>query len=910
MLEINWSDPNNSIDLTNLTTFIQLGFNFLGQGNTALNFEPGSVIQSAGVFLPITYDSGSILQLFSVNLISNPVSGGQVTGAGTFISGTPISVSATANENFTFSYWSDGSNVVSTSSVYEFIMPEQNVFFMAHFTASSYLLTLLANPENAGTVNGGGYYPPGQTVQVEAFANQNFTFLNWTLNNTIVSTSPVFDFTMPVGDAQLSANFAITTYPLMLEVSPQNAGEVTGEGQYAAGQSVNIQAIANQGFSFLNWTQNGTIISQQANYVYVMPANATTLVANFSQTSFNLELISNPEGAGILTGGGYFEPLTTVEISAAVVDGFTFVNWTNNGNIISTLPSFNFVMPPSNVILTANFAHIGYELSLIESPAGAGYLSGEGYYLEGQVATVSADEASGFGFVNWTENGTIISTSATFNYTMPAHATTLVANFLQTGHLLSMETNPTDAGTVTGSGIYNVGEIVQVSAIANPAFQFATWTLDGDIISYYPNFEYIMPDNDVNLIAQFNYIGYQLSLIEVPEQAGQSTGSGFYDNGEQVSVTTSSNPGYYFLNWMHEDVIISNQPSFTYTMPAENTILTANFVPILYNLTLTAFPENSGSLEGAGFYHMGDLVTINAVPSIGYEFDYWTLNGDIYAETASFTFEMPWNDLDLVANFSIQELEIVAVPNNFDYGTTTGSGTYDYGTNVSVTAIPNPGYYFVLWTENDESVSYDETYTFTVTADRLLTAHFRYLDDCPGPVALGELNIDDTKAELIWYPSDDHNEWDLIWGIHGFDTIIDGNLVSMLTTNTYLLEGLQQNTTYDFYVRTLCGNDTHSAWVGPETFTTLLVDVGDNPENSSMFIYPNPAHDKVIIKFNSLIDNNIKISLCDLSGKPIYIEDFFNKNEIQIPIQTISRGIYLIHATTSKQSFIKKLVIY
>ncbi len=912
MLVINWSDPVNPINLTNLTTFIQLGFNFIGQGNTELNFEPGSNIQSGGVFLPITYDSGSILQLFSVNLISSPVSGGQVTGAGTFISGTPVSVSAIANENFIFSYWSNGSTVVSTTSVYEFIMPDQNVFLTAHFTASAYLLTLLANPENAGTVIGGGYFPPGQIVQVEAIANQNFTFLNWTLNNAVVSTTPVFNFTMPIGNALLIANFVITTYPLLLEVSPQNAGVVTGEGQYAAGQTISIHASPNQGFSFLNWTQNGTIISLQADFVFVMPGNPTTLVSNFVQTSFVLELISNPEGAGILSGGGFYEPLTAVVVSASVNDGFAFVNWTNNGNIVSILPSFNFIMPASNVLLTANFVHIGYELSLIESPAGAGVLSGDGYYIEGQIATVSADDASGFDFINWTENGTIISTSATFNYTMPGHSSTLMANFFQTGHILSMETYPSDAGAISGSGIYDEGEIVQVTANANPAYQFATWTLNGNIISYYPNFEYVMPAYDVNLIAQFNYTGYELTLIEVPEGAGQSTGSGFYDAEEQISVNTASNPGYFFINWMHDGDIISNQPNFTYTMPASNTMLIANFVPIEFDLTLTAAPENGGTMEGAGFYYVGDLVIIIAYPSIGYVFDYWTLNGDIFAETASFSFEMPLNDLALVANFSVQQLEIVAIPNNSDYGTTTGSGTYDYASTVTVAAISNPGYYFVLWTENDEAVSYDEIYNFTVTTDRILTAHFQHSGDCPEPVALGELNIDDTKAEVIWYPSDNHNEWDLIWGIHGFDTISGGNLVSSLTTNTYILEGLQRNTAYDFYVRTVCGSDTQSGWAGPETFTTLLVGVDDSPESSSMKIYPNPAHEKVIIKFNALNNNNnnIRISLFDLSGKAVYIQEIFNENEIEIPIQTLEKGIYIIRATNSKQSFIQKLVIY
>ena len=57
-------------------------------------------------------------------------------------------------------------------------------------------------------------------------------------------------------------------------------------------------------------------------------------------------------------------------------------------------------------------------------------------------------------------------------------------------------------------------------------------------------------------------------------------------------------------------------------------------------------------------------------------------------------------------------------------GTTSGSGTYASGTNVTVTATPNSGYTFVRWTESGNQVSTSSTYTFSVAANRNLVANF------------------------------------------------------------------------------------------------------------------------------------------------------------------------------------------
>ena len=78
-------------------------------------------------------------------------------------------------------------------------------------------------------------------------------------------------------------------------------------------------------------------------------------------------------------------------------------------------------------------------------------------------------------------------------------------------------------------------------------------------------------------------------------------------------------------------------------------------------------------------------------------------------------------------------------------GTTTGDGTYNNGTNVTVSATPNTDYIFVNWTEGATVVSTNSSYTFTLTGDRDLVANFE------STLSINPLEFD--EQDLIVYPN-------------------------------------------------------------------------------------------------------------------------------------------------------------
>lgn len=62
--------------------------------------------------------------------------------------------------------------------------------------------------------------------------------------------------------------------------------------------------------------------------------------------------------------------------------------------------------------------------------------------------------------------------------------------------------------------------------------------------------------------------------------------------------------------------------------------------------------------------------------------------------------------------------------------------------------------------------------------------------------------------------------YEVLFGAVGFDPETEGELIDGLTTPQVTFTDLTAETSYDFYIRTVCTGDTFSSWVGPITFAT------------------------------------------------------------------------------------------
>ena len=153
----------------------------------------------------------------------------------------------------------------------------------------NYTVTVTANPQEYGTVSGGGSgYYLGQSCTVTATPNEGYCFLNWKINGTVVSNDATYTFPVS-GDMVLEANFGI---PVMITavVNPEGSGTVTGAGGYAPGQTCTLTAIPNEGYVFLYWRGSG--YNSYGHYPSYN-INITNYTSNSSYTAYFKQLNEN-----------------------------------------------------------------------------------------------------------------------------------------------------------------------------------------------------------------------------------------------------------------------------------------------------------------------------------------------------------------------------------------------------------------------------------------------------------------------------------------------------------------------------------------------------------------------------------------------------------------------------------------
>ena len=369
---------------------------------------------------------------------------------------------------------------------------------------TTYTVAVSANPTNGGNATGGGTYNQGQSCTVTATANSGFTFTNWTENGSVVSTQASYTFVVN-SNRNLVANFQAQTqnYNITVSANPTNGGTVTGGGSYQQGQSCTVHATANSGFTFTNWTENGSVVSTQANYTFTVSGNRT-LVANFQAQpqNYTISVSANPTNAGTVSGGGTFQQGQTCTVHATPATNYTFVRWTENGNQVSTNANYTFTVN-GNRNLVAQFQGQSCYIATTSNPSNGGTTSGNGLYHFGETCTVTATPATGYEFINWTDNGSVASTEAAYTFTVES-GRNLVANFAVQTFQITATVEPAEGGTAIGGGTYNYGDMVTIEVDTNEDWAFLNWTENGSVVSEEKSFTFTALENR-HFVANLEY---------------------------------------------------------------------------------------------------------------------------------------------------------------------------------------------------------------------------------------------------------------------------------------------------------------------------------------------------------------------------------------------------------------------
>ena len=112
----------------------------------------------------------------------------------------------------------------------------------------------------------------------------------------ISETSINFQTNVMTGDVLEPFVFSFKSYQynVSVDVLPENGGTVSGGGIYKHGDEVSVVANPNDGYIFLNWTENDSVFSEDADYTFIITSDRN-LVANIEKIDEPEEPEDNPD---------------------------------------------------------------------------------------------------------------------------------------------------------------------------------------------------------------------------------------------------------------------------------------------------------------------------------------------------------------------------------------------------------------------------------------------------------------------------------------------------------------------------------------------------------------------------------------------------------------------------------------
>lgn len=310
----------------------------------------------------------------------------------------------------------------------------------------------------------------------------------------------------------------------------------------------------------------------EGTYYVRYKATTTTEASNYAEVKVALNSVTVVGG----TGSRKYAAGATVTVKATVPTGKTFASWTFRGVVLNTAQitqqEITFTMPANDVVLTALFKNIDYNITVTDGTSSAPTAK----YQEEVTVTANAPAPDMY-FDKWEVTGLDTTgmdlTKTEIKFQMPAGNVTFTAKYLPIEKYDIAVTDGTADKTQA-----KAGETVTITANPAPAGKvFDKWTCEtaGVTIEFASatseSTTFAMPASEVKIKAHFRNEGTAPS-VEIKVEGG--TGAGTYTQGESVTITANEPAeGKEFKGWKDSSgKIVSTEKSYTFTVNGETTL--------------------------------------------------------------------------------------------------------------------------------------------------------------------------------------------------------------------------------------------------------------------------------------------------------------------------------------------------
>jgi uncharacterized repeat protein (TIGR02543 family) len=633
-----------------------------------------------------------------------------------FSSGIPTNLylKIAPGTNLTGSKWRYGSTFEDNASQYQTSMRKKALLQVSVFGSGGSVGVTPNNP--------GGLYEYDSNVTISAVADPHFEFVRWNGPGVSQPTNQTSTVIMS-DDRNVSATFKVREYNVA--ITTIGKGTYSGHGVYPYDTNVSLTATPDTGYQFGYWLNYNSLGNPSIGLDNNLTANATlnvqgghALVAVFTPLNYNIAVTSTSGGsAQVVQQPGPYPFDGNYTLSASANYGYSFSGWTGDANSIALLPSTNNTLAsfllthPGNLSFTANFTENQYLLTVLYGTGGASASpSPPSLRNHSDFVPITATALHGYEFDRWEDaNGSLdnfTQLNATVDMSHSASNVTVKALFKPLEYPVNLTAGVGGQVTIDPTaGPWKHFSVYPVLATPASGYSFLGWT--GDTNSTNSLTKGTSDANNslaivgpVTLAANFALIDFNVTAT-VGTGSGSATGSGSYTINDTPQVTAVASSGWHFTSWSGDTFALNSSTnvssSINLLQHPQNLSIQANFARNSYDVNVTT--NGSGLVNGQSALSLSpffqDTIELNATASTGWEFDRWYGYSfpNPQASVVSFTVS---SDMDLNASFKRSNFALNILSSA--YGQSSGSGSYEFESNVSISTLPNNGYLFSQWT--------------------------------------------------------------------------------------------------------------------------------------------------------------------------------------------------------------------
>ncbi len=490
-----------------------------------------------------------------------------------------------------------------------------------------------------GSITGSaaGWYASGASITVTAAPLPEFRFAGW-FGDVPAAMTNQNPLTLSMSQPRtLYARFVRKQYTFEV-VSGRGSPTPSGTASYPHGEilspSVNSPIlVGGTMYECTGWTLSGHEPASGTDTTFTITLTNNAVLSWLWRTNVLLTAYAGAGGSISGSESGWYPLGSTVSLAATAASNWQFVQWSGDVPPASMTNNPLDIAMSQGRTITAVFTNPLVSVWTAASPWNGGMVSRPVTCHVGEDVPLTATPATNWLFSAWNDGDT----NSVRTIVAPMTSTLYIATFVPMMRTVTVQANPSEAGTGSGGGSFQAGSNIVISATAAVNWVFTHWN-DG-VTNRVRTIA--VPQTNITYTANFRSNAV-LSVQADPAEGGTVAGGGIYLAGSNIVISATAAVSWVFTGW--NDGVTSRVR--TVTMPLTNITYTANFRSNAL-LSVQADPADGGGVTGGGVFEAGTRVVIAATSAVNWVFTGWN-DGD---SNLTRTVTMPTTNITYTANF-------------------------------------------------------------------------------------------------------------------------------------------------------------------------------------------------------------------------------------------------------------------